>query len=139
MPETPLWQQPIQVRQAILSPDTCLTAQERLQFRQRFLGSTLLKVVAAIDRFAADLGAFLFPDRQNVLKESWIEAAGGPQREQRAGDLLPGLDVVVIVLQIDGGGGAIVLAHAMLHLKFHAMTEVLALDKIGRASCRERG
>jgi len=113
-----------------------LPLEERLQFRQRFLGSAFLKVVATVDRLSADLGAFFLPDSEHIVEQSRIKASTGPESQQRTGDFLSGLDVGVIDLQIHGRRGAIVLAHAVLHLEFHAVARVLALSIVGETPLR---
>jgi hypothetical protein len=87
-----------------------LCPQERLQFGQRFVGCALLHSVASRQGFAADLGGALPPHRQHVERFPHISIRG-PQSQQRASDLV--VQVGLVMLQIDGGSGAVILAHAV--------------------------
>ena len=77
---------------------------------QRYL---LGKVVTAGQRVAVGLDRVLAPDRKHVGVMAADEAVLAPQREQRGGHLLTARGGRVVIGQVDGGGGAIVLAGAV--------------------------
>jgi hypothetical protein len=77
---------------------------------QRYL---LGEVMTAGQRVAVGLDRVLAPDREHVVVMAADEAVLAPQREQRGGHLLPPRGGRVVVGQVDGGGGAIVLAGAV--------------------------
>ncbi len=78
-----------------------------LQRRQSLMRRLFRQEVAAGERAAADVGSLLSPECHSVEHLS-DHALGAPEHEQRTGDAL--LRVGAVVLEIDAGGGAIVLA-----------------------------
>src|SRR5688572_20053559 len=74
--------------------------------------SLFCEIVPAVDGAARHLRcAILPPDRQRVVPSADL-ALRAPQHQQRALDLPASLTRGTVVLQVDGGGGAVVLAHA---------------------------
>jgi hypothetical protein len=69
--------------------------------------------MTAGQRVAVDLDRVLAPDREHVAVMAADEAVLPPQREQRGGHLLTPRGGRVVVGQVDGGGGAVVLAGAV--------------------------
>src|SRR5262249_56009160 len=71
------------------------------------------KVMTAGQRVAVGFGRVLAPDREDVAVMAADEAGLARQREQRGGHLLTARGGRVVVDQVDGGGGAVVLAGAV--------------------------
>src|SRR5581483_9150908 len=90
---------------------------ERQEPLQHGLRRLLGEVVAAVDGAARHLGrAVLPPDCRRVVPLADF-ALASPQHQHRALHFLSGDAAGAVVLEIDGGGGPIVLAHAADHVR----------------------
>src|SRR4051812_30929800 len=88
-----------------------LPPEERRQFRQRLLRRLFGEVMPAVEGTAGDLGlADPAPCLQHV-EPPVHHGALAPQGERRAGELATGGAVLAVMDEVDGGGGAVILAH----------------------------
>jgi len=76
-------------------------------------------------RVAVGLDRVLAPDREHVGVMAADEAVLAPQREQRGGHLLTARGGRVVIGQVDGGGGTIILAGAVDRCRVAEAPQVL--------------
>src|SRR3954470_6032491 len=88
-------------------------AQEGEQLCGRLLRAVLGDEVRGVDRPSSDVRRPRAPDLEHVVVEAGEPAAARPQHQHRTGDPAAGLAVGVVMLDVDGRSGPVVLAHAL--------------------------
>src|SRR3954453_16932992 len=89
------------------------TAEEGQQLGGRLLRAVLGDDVRGVDGPPSNVRGPRAPDLEHVAVETRARAAARPQHHHWAGDSVAGLPVGVVVLDVDGRSGPVVLAHAL--------------------------
>lgn len=80
------------------------------KFGQQDIGHFFLQGVAAVESSAPDIGGLVAPSGEHVVEQA-DGAFGPPQRQQRRPH--PAVGIRRVMLEIDGGSGAVVFADGM--------------------------